>query len=383
MAKNLSSNHGGNILFYEKDLYARTVDTCDSKGVVFPKPKIIDFSASINPFGLNRNAVKILKNRRLIKFFIENYPDTYPDALVDAISIYHNVNKESIFLGAGATDLIFNTARIVKPNNVLIIEPSFMEYERAAMAVKSSLVHVKTYPFNNFKVSGTSYVNLLKNIEEMNENSFIFLASPSNPAGTITSLHNIEAILNKSKKRGVFLILDESFMDFCEEFSAKHLIGKYDNLIIIRSLTKFFAMPGQRIGYVIANNKIIRMFSEYIIPWKITNIGMAIAITSLNDKGGMAVTLQKLKKLKSNFYNKLKTIDELTVIPSAANYFLIKIKSKNFTGTDLKNYLLKVGILIRCCKNYRGLNNQYFRVAVKKQLENKYLIEKIKEFISK
>jgi len=251
------------------------------------------------------------------------------------------------------------------------------------MAVKSSLVHVKTYPFNNFKVSGTSYVNLLKNIEEMNENSFIFLASPSNPAGTITSLHNIEAILNKSKKRGVFLILDESFMDFCEEFSAKHLIGKYDNLIIIRSLTKFFAMPGQRIGYVIANNKIIRMFSEYIIPWKITNIGMAIAITSLNDKGGMAVTLQKLKKLKSNFYNKLKTIDELTVIPSAANYFLIKIKSKNFTGTDLKNYLLKVGILIRCCKNYRGLNNQYFRVAVKKQLENKYLIEKIKEFISK
>lgn len=373
LAKNLSSNHGGNILSYEKNICAHSVK--DSN--------FIDFSANINPFGLSNKAVKILKNHRLIKFFIENYPDAYPATLINAISGYHNTDKESIFLGAGATDLIFSIMQTMRPNTTLIVEPSFMEYERSAMSVKSSLVYIKTYPVNNFNLLGTSYLNLLKSIEEMGENSLIFIANPSNPAGTVTPLYNIEEILKKSKKRGIFLILDESFMDFCEKFSAKHLIGRYDNLIIIRSLTKFFAMPGQRLGYAIANNKTVKRFTKYIIPWKITEIGTNIAIASLSDKDGITATLQKLEKLKVNFYNKLKTINELTVIPSEANYFLIKIKSNNFTASDLKKYLIETGILIRCCNNYRGLSDQYFRVAVKKQPENKYLIEKLKEFINR
>lgn len=377
LTKNIPSEHGGNILSYEKDLYGSIVN---ADGFNFLKPKIIDFSASINPLGLSKNAVKIIKNHGLIKFFVENYPEAYSETLLEAISNYHNVGMRSIFLGAGATDLIFNITQIIRPETVLIVEPSFLEYERAAISVKSSLIHINTYPVDNFKLSGKSYLNLLENIGAISKNDLVFIASPSNPAGVAAPLGNIKEILNLLKNNGAFLVLDESFMDFCEKFSAKRLAVEYNNLIIIRSLTKFFAMPGQRLGYIIANNEIINKFSGNIIPWKITNLGAAIAISSLNDNEYIANTLQKLEELKLNFYNKLKVIDEFKIIPGEANYFLIRIKSKEFNALDLKSYLLESGILIRYCGNFHGLDDKYFRIAIRKKTENDYLIKKLKEF---
>lgn len=371
--------HGGNVLSYEKAVYEGIVD---SVGFSFSPPKIIDFSAGINPFGLSKNAVKIIKNYRLVKFFTENYPEVYNETLISTISAYHNIAKEYIFLGAGATDLIFNAAQLFRPKTVIIAEPSFLEYERAAAAVKSAIFHINTEHTEQFNLSGTSYESLLRDIETVTENDLVFIANPSNPAGAITSLQNIKRILAVLRGAGAFLILDESFIDFCEEFSAKELVTEHDNLIIIRSLTKFFAMPGQRLGYIIANDKIIQKFSEYIMPWKITNLAAVIADISLKDKEYIANTRLKLKKIKANLLKGLKIIEELEVIPGKANYFLIKIKSKRFNGLDLKDYLLKSGILIRYCGNYRGLNVQYFRIAVKNRRENNFLMQKLKEFIA-
>ncbi len=381
LAKNILSNHGGNILSYEKDLYDSIINTDNADDFNFQKLKIIDFSASINPFGLNKNAIKIIRNSRLIKIFVENYPESCSETLIDALSVYHNISKNLLFPGAGATDLIFNIAQVIRPKTVIIVEPSFLEYERAAISVKSSLIHINTYLINNFKLSGKSYLNLLKNIKKINKNDLVFIASPSNPTGIITTFDNIKEILNLLKKKGAFLVLDESFMDFCEKFSAKYMIDEYDNLIIIRSLTKFFAMPGERLGYIIADNKIIKKFSKNIIPWKITNLGTAIAISSLNSKDYITNMLQKLKKIKYNLHNKLKTLDVFEIIQGEANFFLMRIKSKEFNALDLKNYLLKSGILIRYCGNYHGLDDKYFRIAVRKKFENDYLIKKLKEFL--
>ena len=377
LTKNLYSCHGGNILSYTKDLYA---GINNAGGFNPSRLKIIDFSAGINPFGLSKNAVKIIKNYRLTKFFVENYPESYPETLTDTLSIYHNISKDLLFPGAGATDLIFNITQVIKPETVLIVEPSFYEYERAAISVKSSLIHINTYPADNFRLLKKSYLNLLKNIEKLNKNDMVFLASPSNPAGAVTPLDSIKEILNLLKKKDAFLVLDESFMDFCEKFSTKRLTREYNNLIIIRSLTKFFAMPGERLGYIIANNEIIDKFSGNIIPWKITGLGTAIAISSLNDGDYIINTAQKLENIKYNLHGRLKALSAFEIIPGEANFFLIRIKSKKFNGLDLKNYLLKSGILIRYCGNYHGLDDKYFRIAVRKKFENDYLIGKLKEF---
>ncbi len=363
------SSHGGNILQYGY------------------KSGIIDFSANINPTGLSKKAVKILKDLGRLKYFTENYPEILPESFIQALSDYHGIDKKYIFPGAGASDLIFNIVDILNPNNIIIVEPSFSEYERAAVkrAGKSKIIHINTYFSENFELKEKSLSKLLENIKKLDKNDLIFIASPSNPAGAVTFADTVTEILKRIKTKNAFLILDESFMDFCEEFSSKSFIGsggKFDNLIIIRSMTKFFAMPGLRLGYIFANNKIITKFAGSLPPWKVSSLASEIASESLKDKDYILRSRNLLYELKKDLNEKFKKLKSFEMIPSAANFFLIKIKNCGFNSEDLKNYLLKSGILIRYCGDYRGLDGKYFRIAVRKKSDNDYLIRKLKDFVA-
>ncbi len=362
-------NHGGNIFRY-------------ARHALDEGSKIIDFSANINPVGLSGKAVKILKNPEKIKFLIENYPDVYPERFADALSDFHKIDKKFIFAGAGATELIFNAVNILKPGTVFIAEPSFSEYERASAIANSNIIHIDTFISENFEFKEKSLLRFFKNIKKISKNDLFFIASPSNPAGTILHKDILIEILKALKQRNAFLILDESFMDFCEEFSAKFIIPDFDNLIIIRSMTKFFAMPGQRLGYIFAVPKIIKKFAETVMPWKITSLGAAIAVASLKDGNYVLKTLNLLNNLKKDLLTEFEKLKLFKIMPGRANFFLIKIKTNLFNSNDLKNYLLKSRILIRSCSDYRGLSDKYFRIAVRKKAENDLLIEKLKKFIS-
>jgi threonine-phosphate decarboxylase len=369
--------HGGNILDYGYE------------------SGIIDFSANINPLGLSQKASEILKDFKKLKFFTENYPKNYPGLFINALSFYHGIEKQFICEGAGASELIFNITAQLNPKNVIIVEPSFYEYERAALSIisKPKIFHINTYLSENFELKEKSLSKLTNCISEnIGENDAVFIASPSNPAGNITPLPTITAILKKLKEKKAFLILDESFMDFCEDFSAKHFIegtslddkelngtDKFDNLIIIRSMTKFFAMPGLRIGYAFASPFLTERLSESSVPWKITSLSEQTAYLSICDDDYILRSRLKIKELKKDFENKLKKIGFLRIIPGAANFFLIKINDEGLNAENLKSYLLESGILIRNCGGYRGLNDKYFRIAVRKKSENDYFIKQLKK----
>ena len=139
-------------------------------------------------------------------------------------------------------------------------------------------------------------------------------------------------------------------------------------------------MPGQRLGYIFANPKIIIKFAGASAPWKVTSLAAEIASASLKDKDYILKSHNLLSKFKKDFRDKLKKLKSFEIIPGAANFFLIKIKNVGFNAGDLKNYLLKYGILIRYCGGYRGLDGKYFRIAVRKKSDNDYLIQKLKEF---
>jgi threonine-phosphate decarboxylase len=348
-------SHGGNILNYGYN------------------SGVIDFSANINPIGLSKKAVKILKDFERLKFFTENYPEIYPDSFTNDISDYHNIDKRFIFPGAGASDLIFGISNILKPEKAIIVQPSFSEYERALLISRTNLIHINTHFSENFELKGKSLSKFLDNIKKLGKNDIAFLANPSNPAGALTPANTVTEILKHIKSSKAFLVIDESFMDFCEENSSKYISENFENLIIIRSMTKFFAMPGQRLGYIFANNKIIKKFAESAIPWRIASIGSAVASASLGDRNYVLKTINSLNCLKKGMAAKLSCLKDFHVVPSAANFFLIKIKSKDFNAIDLRKRLLKSGILIRCCGNYRGLGDKYFRIAVRKKHENDYL----------
>ncbi len=358
----------------------------------------IDFSANINPLGLSKNALCILKNTKLLKFLIENYPEVYPERLINKLSDYHYVQSGNICIGAGATNLIYKILSVFKPENALIAEPSFSEYERACRAFKINTVHQCTLLEDGFKLINGSLTEFIDKIKNLNECDLIFIASPSNPAGKITPVNIVIEILKICRKKNIYLILDESFMDFKEECSSKHIIEQFDNLIILRSMTKFFALPGERLGYIVSSEKNILKMSKNNAPWSIGGLASALAVSSLSDTGYIENSVKYINKLKNELYNDIMKLKIFEIIQGEANFLLLKINTAYHPNNNnnnnhhqhqhqlssaltIKDYLFNKGILIRYAGNYRCLDGSFFRIAVKTRKDNKILISELKKYI--
>lgn len=388
-----NNEHGGNLFggFGQNDY--------DILNIFDEAKKKIDFSANINSLGLSKNALCILKNTKLLKFLIENYPEIYPERLTDKLSDYHCVQSGNIFIGAGATDLIYKILSVFKPKNALIAEPSFSEYERACRVFKINTVHQCTLLEDSFKLINGSLIGFFDKIKILNERDLIFIASPSNPAGVITPINTVIEILKICKKKNIYLILDESFMDFKEEYSSKHLIERFDNLIVLRSMTKFFAIPGERLGYIMSCEKNILKMSKNNTPWSIGGLASALAVSSLSDTGYIENSVKYINKLKREMYNDIMRLKIFEIIQGEANFLLLKIKTAYHNNSNnnhnnhknhnnrlssaliIKDYLFNRGILIRYAGNYRCLDGSFFRIAVKKRKDNKILINELKKYI--
>ena len=216
---------------------------------------IIDFSSNINPLGMSDKAKQaIVDNLKEI----EKYPDITYFELKNEISEYENVDINDLILGNGAAEVLFNAVRALNPIRVLIPIPTFSEYKEAVEAINAEAKFYKTIEENNFHIKD----DILDYID--NELDLIFICNPNNPTGVISDKKLLIDILKKSKKTGTSVLIDESFLDFIkEDMSMNSFIKEYSNLIIIKSLTKFFALPGMRIGYAItANNKFKNEFKK-------------------------------------------------------------------------------------------------------------------------
>lgn len=334
---------------------------------------IIDFSANINPVGISN---KVKEEMILALNEIERYPDiTYYD-LKMGISRYDNVYYDNILLGNGAAEVIFNIVRGLKPKKVLLPQPTFSEYEDAVKSIDSDIEYYviknEDYTLDN------EFISLINESIDM-----IFICNPNNPTGVLTSKEYIKLVLERAKKYNAVVVIDESFIDFIEfkeRCSVIQWCKEYKNLIVVKSLTKFFAFPGIRIGYGISgNNEIIEKVSRVSIPWSINTVATFGAIVALNQREYVEKTILYVKNEKEFLFNALSKFEKLSVYKPTVNFIFFKINSK----FELKEQLIKEGILIRSCNNYKGLDSSYYRVAVRTREENIKLIEALKKiFIS-
>ena len=242
----MNLGHGGNI-----EEIARTYN--------IKEEDIIDFSANINPVGINKN-VKNAMIEALDK--VERYPDITYHNLKKEISTFENIDYSNIILGNGAAEVIFNISRGLKPKKALIMAPTFGEYEDSLRSVDCNIkYHMLKEEFN---LDDT----LLKEIN--NDIDIIFICNPNNPTGVLTKKEYIKDVLEVSKKNNVTVVIDESFLDFVEnknDYSVIDLTSKYNNLIVVKSLTKVFAFPGIRIGYgITGNNDYINLINNITRP---------------------------------------------------------------------------------------------------------------------
>jgi len=348
---NIDFKHGGDIYNYKKNL--------------------IDFSSNINPLGLTKKLKNIiLKNIDKI----EHYPDISAKEIRKGIAKFWKIREENVLVGSGSVELIYLVGQALKPKKVLIPSPTFSEYERAVkLTARSEIEFLELDKSKGFSLNFTTD----------NKTDMIFLCNPNNPTGNLI-IRDKEEIKNLQKCK--FVIIDEAFMDFLEDQKEHTLIWeaiKGKNIIVLRTFTKFFSLPGLRIGYLVANSNIVNLLKKYQIPWSVNSLAQIVALKVLPDKNYIKKTYTLIEKEKNFLFQEIAKIQGLKPYPSVANFILIKIERENLNSKTLKEKLTKFEILIRDCSNFRNLGDKFIRVAVRKHSENIKLINSLKKILCK
>lgn len=325
---------------------------------------VIDFSSNINPIKPPwRLKKEIIRNWEKIT----SYPDPEAKDLRMKLARYWKIKIDNILIGNGAVELIYLVCLALKPEKVLIFIPTFSEYERASKIIKSK-IKFKSLNKNNFELTPS---NKLKP-------DLTFICNPNNPTGNLL-LKNRN--LNFKSK---FFVIDEAFMDFLPQQKRLTFIPKAvesKRIIVIRSFTKFFSIPGLRLGYLIAHKDVISLLKKYQVPWNVNSFAQIAAKILLNERDYILKTKKVIEKERNFLWNEINKIKNLECFPSVTNFLLIKIKDKYFTAKLLKKLLLDKKVLIRDCSNFRGLNSKFVRIAVRSHKENLKLITALKELL--
>jgi threonine-phosphate decarboxylase len=327
-------------------------------------PSIIDFSSNVTPIGMPSSVKKILKKNI---DNIKDYPDFSSSLVLSSLKKYTKLEKSNLLVGNGAIEIIYNFcfAFLSKKISVLIPIPTFQEYEIAAKLSDCKISYFKTMDLSK---------NLDLFISQIPKRGCIFICNPNNPTGKLLLKSQLLDIIKAAKKLSTIVFVDECFIEMVptSNESVISYIKKYDNLFVLRSLTKSFALPGIRIGYAAASNQIINILQKIKIPWSVNSLAQNAATTALENKSHLKKSNLIIKRELNYLKNKINTLNGFDCYDSSTNFILIKTK---FDSTKLQQKLLKQNILIRNCKNFRGLDNHHIRVAVKSHKDNLKLVK--------
>ena len=364
----MQETHGGNIYILSDKLRLDEKDT-------------IDFSASINPLGVPKSVNSVIKDN--IKY-LHNYPDPDTKRLRLQIAKQHKINPESIICGNGSTELIYLVASALKPERVLIPAPTFSEYERACrMSYELRVMSYELREDNNYDIVTNDFIAHMKgdiNSKLQTPNSKLkcdvaFLCNPNNPTGRVLKKADVIKIADASKKLKCYLVVDEAFIDFVPEESVIKEVEKNPYLIVLRSLTKFYALSGLRIGYGVFPLNIIETLKKHKEPWTVNTLAQTAGIAAFKDIAFKKKTFRVIKEEKDFLEKEFKRL-ELSYIPSEANYYLLRLNNAKKIISALRNK----GILVRDCSNFKGLDGKYIRIAVKSRGDNMRLLKELSNF---
>ena len=342
-----------------------------------PLNQVIDFSVPINPLGAPK---KVLQNIRQHLNLIKNYPDPNHEWLIETLSNYVGVKSNNIIVGNGSTELIylFNEVFVESGCEAVVPIPTFGEYKVATMRVGGRPLFLRCDPAKNFRLN---FEELEKAISK--KTRIIYLCNPNSPTGILYEKDDVFRVVRLAAEKNILVFLDEDYVDFVDDdkrYSIAEYITRYDNLFILRSLTKFFALAGLRIGFGIASPDVVKALRKAKMPWSVNSLAMFAATEAVKDNDFIIKSRLLISRSKRQMQKMLQELPWLKVYPSETNFFLIEITEGDLTSTQLKEGLARKGLLIRDCSDFDGLNNRFFRVSVNKPEENKKLIEHLKSF---
>jgi threonine-phosphate decarboxylase len=354
--------HGGNI-------------TKASGKYGIPKDKIIDFSANINPLGPAEDIFAALTNNINT---IVNYPDPDCTELKVVLAGYLGIDPDLLLMGNGAAELIYQLVRVTGRKKALILVPTFSEYALSVLSQGGEVVEVELEEEKGFSLPVEKIVRLIPEVD------LLFICSPNNPTGRLVDKEIIEHILDVSASFDVMVLVDEAFMDFVPQrtlYSMMSSAGKINNLAVLYSLTKFFGIPGLRLGALAAPKELIKRMDASKDPWNVNVMAQIAGVAGLKDLNHMERTKMLVNKEKIFLFKGLQNIPGIQPLPGAANFILFKVSQSGLKSDELTDLLGQRGILVRDCHGFRGLAGRYIRVAVKRRNENEILLAAIKDIL--
>lgn len=330
----------------------------------------LDFSANVSPLGVPQGVQAAVS---AAVSGADRYPDPLCRELCCAIGAAERVPSSWVLCGNGAADLIWRLAAAVQPREALLTAPSFAEYETALRHAGCRIKHHLLLPENDFLV-GKNFSEAITPQTEM-----VFLCEPNNPTGRTTPMQVLQQILEKCTAVGAVLVIDECFGDFLDEPDAHTLKSKLEqhpNLVILKAFTKLYAMAGVRLGYALCSDTVLlEKLREAGPPWAVSSLAQAAGCAALQEKPYVQSVRALIKTQRQFLRQELQKLG-LYVVPGEANFILFRC------ATPLVQPLRERGILLRSCGNYQGLDDTWYRTAVRTGPENSRLLAALKEILS-
>ncbi len=349
-----NSTHGGNI--YKK-----------AKELGISENQILDYSANISPLGIPSHIKKAMVDA--IEGTI-NYPDPDCTALREAIGRQDGVEPDCVTCGNGGADLLYRLAFGLKPKKVLLPVPAFVEYEEAMTAAGARMVYETMDEDFHIREDMTERIT--------EDTDLVILCNPNNPTGLLTPRRQVLAVLEQAKEMHCRVLVDECFLEICreeEQYTVKPYLKEYPNLMILKSFTKLYAIPGVRLGYLLcADREVIAQVNRAGQAWSVSHIAQCAGVAALSHPEYKAAVIDAVEKELIYMKKEMANLP-LTLYDGRANYLFFRTPGV----TDLDRRLESRGIMIRNCSNYVNLGNDYWRIAVKTHEENVILLRELRQ----
>lgn len=336
------------------------------------RDQILDFSININPLGMSPRG-----KEAMLQYFdreTTRYPDTECRDLKKAIAARYGIAPSCITCGNGATELMYAFIRGVRPSEVYVPAPAFSEYRLAAEAQG---IPVKSFPLDrtdHFRVSDTTFLSSIK------EGAVLFLGNPNNPDGELLESTAFYRFAKAAEEKKGWLVIDESFIDFAGTGSCRSFIASHPRVIVMMSLTKFYAVPGLRIGAAFSSEDAASLLQKELYPWNVNGPVQLYMKEALADEDYAEETRSVVEEERRRMAFLLSGHPALTVYPSTVNFLLLQLKNGK-SAADLQEKLMPYHIKIRECANYEGLDDSFLRVAVKRREDNDRLMDALRKVL--
>ena len=322
--------------------------------------EVTDFSANINPLGPSPHVIEAIREGTDLVWV---YPDEHPVRLVRALSQRLRVPTDTILPGNGATELLYFWLRIIRPRTATLIVPTFMEYRKALGSVGAEIKTIRLQAENYFRLPPVA-----------NGMDVVIVTNPNNPTGSYAAPEEmLEWISRFGSSTQIFI--DESFVEFTAQPSLARYVERFPNLWVLRSMTKFYALAGLRLGYLVGSG--VRTLLEWREPWQVSTVAELAGLASLEDSNHEETTMQLIQRERVWLWKQLHKVRGIRAFPTAANFFLSRCETEEALDRLLTD-LIEEKILIRDCRNMEGLDGPYFRFAIKTRPDNSRLLDHLR-----